>query len=209
MATIFGVPMATGSFTTDASGMQLGDTFFDRRGRQWRLYAVSNDLLNDRLTANALCVIAATNVTYPDSLEFDYTTTTGVSPFYTITNAIANGLDYAAGAPAIDIVAGVADGTIGEAASATAADIRLCLLMTRGFHLVGDNGDDDITAGDHLILATGTFDSTAGACTVDSAAGTDTTTETRGTQRSHVGWAAAADENTDNLVAAHVSIGNF
>lgn len=207
MATIFGVPFATSGFTTDASGLQLGDRFFDRRGRQWRMYAVSNDLTGNTFAANEVAVIAATNVTYPTSLTFDYTTTTGVSPFYTITNTVANGLDYAAGAPVIAIVAGIMDGTIAEAASGAAADIRLALGMTHGFHLVNTDGvTEDIGAGDHVILGALAGRAVAMAATI---AGTDTTAETRGTQRSHIGWAAAADENTDNLLAVNVSVGDF
>lgn len=207
MATIYGVPMATGSFTTDASGMQLGDRFFDRRGREWRLYAVSNDLTGDTFAVNQVAVVAATNVTYPTSLMFDYTTTTGVSPFYTVTNTVANALDYAAGAPIIAPVAGIMDGTIAEATSAAAADLRLCLCMNAGFHLVNTDGvTEDITAGDHVIVGALAGRAVGMAATI---AGTDTTAETRGTQRSHIGMAVAADENTDNLLAVDVYCGRF
>lgn len=207
MATIFGVPFATSAYTTVVKGLNLGDKFFDNRGRTWRLFALSNDLTGDTLSANDVCVIAATNVTYPTSLTFDYTTTTAVSPYYTVTNTVANGLDYAAGPPIISIVAGIADGTIGEAASSAAASLRLVLLLSEGFHLVrGDNTTEDQTGGDHVILG-----ATAGyACGMQATiAGTDTTAETRGTQRSHIGWSVAADENTDNLLAVHVNCFTF
>jgi hypothetical protein len=207
MATIFGLPMASTAFTSDAAGLYLGDRFFDRRGREWRLYALSNDLTGNTTSANDVMVIASTDVTYPASLKFDYTTTTGVSPAYTITNTVANGLDYAAGAPVIAIVAGIMDGAIAEAESANAADLRLVLAMTKGFHLVrGDGVTESLSRGDHVILG-----ATAGyACGMQATiAGTDTTAETRGTQRSHIGWSVAADEDTDNLIAANVSIGDF
>ena len=207
MATIFGVPFATSGFTTDASGLQLGDRFFDRRGREWRMYAVSNTLTGDAFAANEVAVIAATNVTYPTSLTFNYTTTLSVSPFYTITNTVANGLDYSAGAPVIAIVAGIMDGTIAEASSSAAADIRLALAMTRGFHLVnGDGVTESLTAGDHVILGALAGRAVGMQATI---AGTDVTAETRGTQRSHIGWSVAADEDTDNLIACNVSVGDF
>ena len=201
--------MATtaGSFTSDAAGLQLGDRFFDRRGREYRFYALTNSLTGDTTAANDVMVIASTDVTYPTSLTFDYTTTTGVSPAYTITNTVANGLDYAAGAPVIAIVAGIMDAAVAEASSAAAADFRGVLAMTKGFHLVlGDGVTETLSRGDHVILgATG-----GKACGMQATiAGTDTTAETRGTQRSKIGWAVAADEDTDNLIAANVCIGDF
>ena len=209
MASLFGLPMATsaGSFTSDPSGLQLGDRFFDRRGREYRFYALSNDLTGNATVANDVMVIASTDVTYPTGLTFDYTTTTGVSPAYTITNTVANGLDYSAGAPVIAIVAGIMDAAVSEASSAAAADFRGVLAMTKGFHLVrGDGVTESLSRGDHIILG-----ATAGyACGMQATiAGTDTTAETRGTQRSHIGWSVAADEDTDNLIAANVSIGDF
>ena len=210
MASIFGLPLATTvaqSFTSDPAGLQLGDRFFDRRGREYRFYALSNDLTGNTCSANDVMVIASTDVTYPTGLTFDYTTTTGVSPAYTITNTVANGLDYAAGAPVIAIVAGIMDAAVAEASSAAAADFRGVLAMVKGFHLVrGDGVTESLTRGDHIILG-----ATAGlACGMQATiAGTDTTAETRGTQRSHIGWSVAADEDTDNLIAANVSIGDF
>ena len=207
MATIFGLPMSTTGFISDAAGLQLGDRFFDRRGRTWRFFALSNDLTGNATVANDVMVIALTDVTYPTGLTFDYTTTTGVSPAYTVTNTVANGLDYAAGAPVISIVAGIMDGAVAEATAATAAAFRGVLCMSEGFHLVrGDGVTETVSRGDHIILG-----ATAGyACGMQAAiAGTDTTAETRGTQRSHIGWSVAADENTDNLIACHVSCFGF
>ena len=207
MGTIFGIPQATNSFDTAFRGINLGDFFFDHRGRTWRYFALSNDLTGNTLTTNDVCVVAATNVTYPTGFTFDYTTTLSVSPFYTVTNTVANGLDYAAGAPVISVLGGIADGTIAEASSAAAADFRGIILMTRGFHLVrGDGTTETVTAGDHIILG-----ATAGYAAGMQAtiAGTDTTAETRGTQRSHIGWSVAADEDTDNLIACDVAVGMF
>jgi hypothetical protein len=209
MGTIFGLPQSTAanSFTSDAAGLQLGDRFFDKRGRSYRFYALTNDLTGNATVANDVMVIASTDVTYPTGLTFDYTTTTGVSPAYTVTNTVANGLDYAAGAPVIAIVAGIMDAAVSEATSAAAADFRGVLVMNQGFHLVrGDGVTETVSRGDHVILG-----ATAGyACGLQAGlAGTDTTAETRGTQRSHIGWAVAADEDTDNLIAADVSVGNF
>ena len=199
--------MASSSFTTDAAGLQLGDRFFDRRGREWHLFAVSNDLTGDTFAVNQVAVIAATNVTLPTSLTFDYTTTTGVTPFYTVTNTVANGLDYAAGAPVIAIVAGIVDGTVAEATSAAAADLRLVLAMSRGFHLVnGDGVTESLTGGDHVILGALAGRAVGMQATI---AGTSTTAETRGTQRSHIGWSVAADEDTDNLIACNVNCYGF
>jgi hypothetical protein len=207
MATIFGLPQATNGFQNDFYGTRLGDRFFDSRGREWRFYALSNDLTGNTMAVNEPLVIASTDVTYPTEFTFDYTTTTGVSPAYTVTNTVANGLDYAAGAPVIAIVAGIADGTVAEASSAAAADFRGVLLMTKGFHIVNTDGvTEDIGRGDHVILGALAGRAVAMAATI---AGTDTTAETRGTQRSHIGWAVAADENTDNLLGVNVSIGDF
>lgn len=207
MATIFGLPFATSGVKTVFDGINLGDRFFDHRGREYRFYALSNDLTGNTTSANDVMVIASTDVTYPTGYTFDYTTTTGVSPAYTITNTVANGLDYAAGAPVIAIVAGIMDAAIAEASSSAAADFRGVLAMSRGFHLVrGDNVTETLSRGDHVILG-----AVSGyACGLQAAlAGTDTTAETRGTQRSHIGWAVAADEDTDNLIACNVCIGDF
>ena len=207
MATIFALPQATSAIETANKGIALGDRFFDRRGREWRFYALSNDLTGNATVANDVMVIASTDVTYPTGLTFDYTTTTGVSPAYTITNTVASGLDYSAGAPVIAIVAGIMDAAISEASSSAAADFRGVLAMTKGFHLVrGDGTTENLSRGDHIILgATGGYAAGMQA----TIAGTDTTAETRGTQRSHIGWSVAADEDTDNLIAANVCIGDF
>ena len=207
MATIFGLPFSTTGFTTDAAGIQLGDRFFDRRGRTWRFFALSNDLTGNATAANDVMVIASTDVTYPSSLNFEYTTTTAVSPAYTVTNTVANGLDYAAGAPVIAIVAGIMDGAVAEATAATAAAFRGVLCMSEGFHLVaGDGTTESVSRGDHIILGAAASKAVGMQATI---AGTDTTAETRGTQRSHIGWAVAADEDTDNLIACHVNCFTF
>lgn len=207
MATIFGLPFSTNGVKSVFDGLNLGDRFFDRRGREWRFYALSNTLTNDTTAANDVMVIAATDVTYPTGYFFDYTTTTQVSPAYTVTNTVANGLDYSAGAPVIAIVAGIMDAAIAEASSAAAADFRGVLCLTHGFHLVnGDGVTESQTRGDHVITGALNGKAVGMQATI---AGTDTTAETRGTQRSHIGWSVAADEDTDNLLAVNVCIGDF
>ena len=208
MATIFGLPFGVTGWKTVYDGLFLGDTFFDSRGRQHRFYTLSDRLTGDATVVNDVMVIDATNTpAVPAGYKFDYTTTTGVTPFYTVTNTVANGVGYAAGAPVIALVAGICGGAFAEAASAAAEDWKGILCQTKGFHLVrGDGTTETLAGGNHVILG-----ATAGyACGMQAAlAGTDTTAETRGTQRSHIGWSVAADEDTDNLIACHVSIGEF
>lgn len=197
MATIFGIPFATGGYTTDASGLLLGDRFFDAKGREWTLYAVTNDLVNNAFAANEVAYIANTNVTYPTDQTItlgDATTTVAIQA--TITNDVSAALRYAAGPPVVAAVAGVMDGAIGEATAATAAAIRYALCLTKGRHLIKTNGDGDISAGDLLIAGgDGTCDSVAFGAT----------NQTDNLLMSKVGQALTADDTAGTSVYAMVA----
>lgn len=189
MATIFGLPWAvTGSsaYTTDLAGITLGDSFFDARGRLFQVFALSNDLTGDTITANQIVYLATTQVTYP----------TGQSGLFTVTNTIANAFDAAADTH----IAGVALGTSAEAASSAAADNRYMLFLVRGRHeTIATNGDDDIAQGDYLISSSGN-----GTC--DSITGTDqATTQTERTMNRRFGIALAADVDASDTVDGFVN----
>lgn len=131
------LPFDSTSYTTALAGMNLGDVFFDARCRKFRLYALSNSLTSSTLTTGDVCYIADTSVTYP----------TGQAGKYTVTNTKANALggnnDYAC-------FAGIAMGTIAQAASAAAADNRFVLLLVEGSATV-TMVDSTAVAGDYLI----------------------------------------------------------
>lgn len=165
MATIFGVPWDSSGKTTVLAGLNLGDVFYDAHGRKWRLYAVSNSLTGSALAANQVCYVAATSVTYP----------TGQTGSFTITNTKANALG---GNNPEAVFAGIADGTVAQAASSAAADNIFCLLIINGRHNVS-MVDSTAVAGDYLIHS--------GNGTADKVLQNDTATQTAAVLANKIG----------------------
>lgn len=158
------------------AGHVLGNVYAGQNGKLYALWQIDPILINDTFANNELCYLKAS---------------------LTVTNDVSDAIDGGDD----PVCAGVARGSLAESTGSTT--VRYGLFQVFGRGTVKTNGDDDISAGDMLIIDTA---NDGGCNSLDPDA---ETTDPGRWGRGSVGIALADDSDSANTVDVAISVGVF